>query len=77
MDEIKRYLIAAIIEGKIDYKIVHTPEALDCKQDFFCDYGHPKKPDYILELPTSLNNLHILSKIEKILEESKLKIERR
>jgi len=59
----KKYLVVAIINNEVDYKIVHNPDVLDSKQDdFFCDYGHPRKPDYIIELPTSPRGLELILK---------------
>lgn len=58
----KRYLVIAVINGDADYKITHSLESLDSKHEFFSDYGHLRKPDYIIELPTSPRGLEIILK---------------
>jgi len=63
---IKRYLIIAVIDNEVDYKIVHNPDAVDSRHEFYCDYGHPRKPDVVIELPTSPRGLELLlKKLEK------------
>lgn len=58
----KKYLIIAKIQGQIDYKIVSNPNALYYEYHFFIDYGKARKPDFIIELPSSE------SELEKILK---------
>jgi len=62
---LSRYLIGAEIDGEIDYKIVYTKHAINYNHDFFAD-NISRKPDFIIELPTTKSDLEkFLEKIRK------------
>ena len=63
---LRRYLIGAEIGGEIDYKIVFTKHAIKYNHDFLAD-NIPRKPDFIIELPTTK------SELEQFLEKYKEK----